>query len=387
MRGGKATGRGLRVAFDARYVRDSFGGIARYAYCLLSALVENPADSTFLVYHDPTHANTRFPLGELAGRPGVELRELRLPLYSPDEQITWPLLLRRHGADVYYSPYFALPLLAGTPLVCTVHDLIFERDRSYGRGRWVRAYYRPMMWLGLRRAAGVFAVSETTRRGLESFYGTASKVTVVSEAAAKQFRWPLGAGLLAEVRRRLELPERFVLALGARRPHKNLGAAVSAFAQIQGEVPHVLVLVGRPEPRYTDDVARALADAGREVRVKQIPVVAEEDLPAVYALAEALVIPSLYEGFGLPALEAMACGTPVVAANRAALPEVVGNAGLLVDVEDRSALAEALRRVLSDEALKVELRTRGLARAAEFSWERSAATALAALNRLVRAAV
>ena len=377
----------LRIGFDGRYIRDSFGGIARYAHCLLSALAEIPSRVRFVVYYDPTQTNTRFPLGEVASRPGVELRELRVPLYSPAEQLTLPLQLRRDAVDLYYSPYFALPILAGVPLVCTVHDLIFERDRSYGRGRWVRAYYRPMMWLGLRRAAGVFAVSETTKQGLASFYGTANKVTVVSEAAARAFRWPLGGGLLAEVRQRLALPERFVLAVGARRPHKNLGAAVDAFAQIQAEVPHTLVLVGRPEPRYADDVARALERVKGQVRLRQIPAVAEADLPALYALAEALVIPSLYEGFGLPALEAMACGTPVVASNRSALPEVVGDAGVMVNVEDSGALAVAMRRVLLDEELRVDLRRRGLARAAGFSWERSARTALGVFGRLAGVAV
>ncbi|MHB1131281.1 MAG: glycosyltransferase family 4 protein [Chloroflexota bacterium] len=377
----------IRVAFDARYIRDSFGGIARYARCLLAGLADLPNEVALHVYFDPAAPNSRFPLEDLAHKPSVNLHQVRLPLYSPEEQLAWPLLLRRDSIEIFYSPYFALPLLAGTPLVCTVHDLLFEHEPAYRAGRWVQLYYRPMMWLGLRRAAGVFVVSETTRQGLLSFYGTARqrKVTVVSEAAARSFRWPLASPHLADVRHRLALPDAFVLTLGARRPHKNLGAAVRAFHAVQDEVPHTLVVVGRSEARYADDVTAAVAELGGGVRLLQIPAVAEADLPAVYALADAFVIPSLYEGFGLPALEAMACGTPVVAASRGSLPEVVGDGGLLIDVEDITALANALRQVLQSERLRADLRLRGLARAKQFSWEQSAHQAVAAFRQLVRA--
>ncbi len=375
--GRRKTQRGLRVAFDARYVRDAYGGIARFAYCLLGALTRTESEATFVVYYDPRQPATRFPLAGLFGRDNVVARATRLPLYSPQEQVAWPLLLARDDVDLYYSPYFALPLLAPRPLVNTVHDLIFEQIPAYAGGRWVRGYYRPMMRLALRRAAKVVAVSDWTKGELLSYYRLApAKVVVVPEAAAAGFRHPLDEHWLADVRRRLGLPERYVLAIGARRPHKNLGAAVRAFAQVQGEVPHTLVIVGRAEPRYRDDVAAALRELGRGVRVRELSTVAEDDLPGLYALADVLLMPSLYEGFGLPALEAMACGTPVIAADRTSLPAVVGEAGVLVDVTAPGALAAALRQVLGDEHWRQELRQRGLVRAAAFSWERSAAALL-----------
>ena len=367
-----------RLAFDARYVRDSYGGIARFAFCLLSALARSEERPTLLVYYDPAQVATRFPLAEVLALPNVVARPIGLPLYSPQEQLTWPALLRRDHASIYYSPYFALPLAARLPLVNTVHDLIFEMERGYERGRWVRYYYRPMMRLALRRAAAVLSVSEATKTGLASYYGlAAARVAVVGEAAAEAFRFPLDETILSETRRRLGLPEPYVLAIGARRPHKNLGAAVRAFAAVQPQIPHWLVVVGRAEPRYPDEVAAALAEVGAGVRVRELAAVDEADLPAVYAAADALLMPSLHEGFGLPALEAMASGTPVVASRCAALAEVVGEAGLLVDVGRPGALAEALRRVALDARLREDLRRRGLARAAQFSWERSAATALA----------
>ncbi|MHB1005840.1 MAG: glycosyltransferase family 4 protein [Chloroflexota bacterium] len=374
---------GLRVAYDARYVRDAYGGIARYAFCLLQALATAAPETTLLVYHDPSHPATRFDLAGLAGNANVSLRPLRVPLYSLREQALWPPRLRRDGADLFYSPYFALPLLARLPRVCTVHDLMFERWPAYARGRWVRYYYRPMLRLALSRAARVVAVSESTRVGLAAFYGTpAARVSVVPEAAAPGFRHPLPAAELAAVRARLALPERYVLAVGARRPHKNLGLAVRAFASIQAEVPQTLVVVGQATRRYPDEVAASLAVLPN-ARAREIGSVAEAELPALYALADALLMPSLDEGFGLPALEAMACGTPVVAGDRAALPEVVGDAAVLVDPTDGRAVAAALRAVLLDPALAAALRQRGLARATAFSWSRSAAAALAVFAEAV----
>ncbi|MHB1416381.1 MAG: glycosyltransferase family 4 protein, partial [Chloroflexota bacterium] len=352
--------RGLRIAFDGRYVRDSFGGIARFAFCLLSALVREDADATYLVYYDPVQKASRFDLAGVLQQPNVVARPLSAPLYSLREQIIWPLTLGRDRADVFYSPYFALPLLARRPCVCTVHDLIFELEPAYRHGNWVRAYYFPMMRLALRRAAAVLAVSETTKGRLMTHYGTdAGRVTVVSEAAADTFQPSPDGRLVAEAKQALALPERYVLAVGARRPHKNLGAAVRAFAMIQPEVPHSLVLVGAPERRYADDVAAALDELGSGVRVHELASVDERYLPALYHLAEVVVIPSLHEGFGLPALEAMATGTPVVTSNRGALPEVVGEAGILVDPTDLAGLANALRRVLGDEETRNELRRRG----------------------------
>lgn len=373
----------MRVAYDARYVRDSYGGIARYAFCLLSALVAEAPGMTFVVYHDPAAERSRFPLAPLLGQPNVEARASRLPLHSAIEQAAWPWRLWRDGVDLYYSPYFAWPVATRVPAVVTVHDTMFEELPEYRRGRWVRAYYFPMVRLATRRAAGLVTVSGFTRQGLVDHYGVnPDVVAVVPEAVADSFRSVPGRETREMVRARLGLPERFVLALGARRPHKNLGAAARAWSRL-AELPHGLVVVGRSEPRYPDDVAAALESMEQRDRVMQLPTVSEPDLPAVYALADALVMPSLHEGFGLPALEAMACGTPVVAYAAAAIPEVVGDAALLVDPGDERGLAEALRRVLTDEALRSDLRQRGRRRAARFDWHASARVVLDLFDRLL----
>lgn len=365
----------MRVAFDGRYITDSFGGVARFAFELVSALSALEDAPTVLFYHNPGARAERFDIDRLLGSPNVEPRPMSLPLYSLQEQLVWPRLLARDEADLFYSPYFALPLFASPPCIPTVHDLIFEQEKAYRRRPWVRGYYSPMMRLGLRKARAVACVSNATKRALVGHYGTDPKRVWVVPEAADAFELSASTAdsrKLDEVRRRLGLPELYVLTVGARRPHKNLGLAVRAFALVRGEVPHSLVVVGAPERRYPDDVAAALGETGVDDRVIQIDRVAEEDLPAVYALAEAVLVPSLHEGFGLPALEAMRSGTAVIASDRTSLPEVVGEAGLLVDPGDLAAWATALRRVLLDDEFRERLRAKGRERAAGFSWRRSA---------------
>jgi glycosyltransferase involved in cell wall biosynthesis len=336
-----------------------------------------------VLYYDAAATVTRFDLSALLSSGRVTPRATGLALYSPQEQALWPWILRRDRVDLFFSPYFALPLLAPVPLVCTVHDLIFESDPAYTRRPWVRLYYRPMMRLALRRASAVVAVSTATSKALHGFYSVdPGRVAVVSEAA-DLFDLPIDPAFGQEVRRRLGLPARFVLCVGARRPHKNLGAAVRAFAAIQGNVPHSLVVVGRAERQYPDDVAAAKAEAGQGLRLVELDDVSERDLAALYALADVLLMPSLHEGFGLPALEAMMTGTPVIASDRSALPEVVGDGGMLVDPLDINQMALALRQVLLDEALRAALSARALAQAEKFSWQRSAEAMLAVWHNSV----
>ncbi len=372
----------MRIGFDARYVDDRYHGVGRYAYQLLEALTRLYPGDRFVALHNPSRPSTRLDLGALFGRPNVEPLALPHDIYAPLEQPALARAAARARLDVFYTPYFPAPLLAPVPIVVTVHDLIFDREPRYQTGRWVRYYYRPMMWLSPRRASVVVAVSEATAADLRAFYGvSAGKIAVVPEAAGPQFRPVQDAATLAAVRARHALPERFALAVGVRRPHKNLPALLEAFALARERIPHDLVLVGEAHTRYLDEVPAMIERLGLAGRVRLAGHVADADLPALYTLADVFVLPSLLEGFGLPALEAMSCGTPVVAANTSSLPEVVGDAGLLADPRDPPALAEALVRLATDRELHARLRARGLARAGEFSWERTARQVRAVLGR------
>jgi glycosyltransferase involved in cell wall biosynthesis len=270
-------------------------------------------------------------------------RPLPLDIYHPAEQPALALAAARDRLDIFYSPYFPAPLLAPCPVVTTVHDLILDRVAEYGRGKWVRYYYRPMMRLAARKARAVICVSEATAADLRALYRVPdAKISVVTEAADPSFRPVTDPTELARVRARYDLPDRFALALGAHRPHKNLATLIEAFAMFCDRFPHSLVLAGEVHARYDDPAPAAIARLGLGERVRQTGHVADADLPALYTLAEAFVQPSLIEGFGLPVLEAMRCGAPVVASNTSSLPEVIGEAGLLADPRDPASLSTAL---------------------------------------------
>jgi glycosyltransferase involved in cell wall biosynthesis len=271
---------------------------------------------------------------------------------------------------------FELPPRGPWALVTTVHDLVPLRFPALvpARHRWA---VRCLLGGALRRAARVIAVSEATRAELLARYRLpAARVAVVPEAAASQFTPPT-APAVAAVRARYGLAHPYVLFVGFLEPKKNLGTLLEAVARLRRRGAWggtELVIVGAPG-WGADPAARAQA-LGLEGTVRLLGPVPDADLPALYAGALAFAFPSLWEGFGLPVLEAMASGAPVAASNRGALPEITAGAALLAEPEPE-AFAEALGELVGDAALRERLRSAGLARAAAFSWERTARETLA----------
>lgn len=356
----------MRLGVDGRELRPEVRtGIGRYVLEVLRAA--SRAGWTSVVYGD---AGARLPVS----LPGVRFRQLPAPWTQWWDQVSLPRALGRDGASVFLSPYYKAPLRAPCPVVVTIHDLFFIGYA--GRRRPVHdATLTALARLYARRAAAIVTDSEHSRRAIVARLGVdPAKVRVVPVALGEEFRVgvePGGVGM------RYGIASPYILYVGNFKPHKNLPRLLRAYAALPEPLRngHALVLAGgdREGRPALEALAAQLGLGGQAVFPGRI---ADGDLPGLYAGARVFVLPSLEEGFGLPALEAMACGAPVIASNRGALPEVVAAAGILVDAGSETALAQALAGALSDADVREDLRRRGLARAALFSSARTAGRVL-----------
>ncbi len=319
------------------------------------------------------------PWGELLPAVTVPVNARRREQWVLGEQALLPILAARARVDLVHSLASTAPAWGPFRRVVTVHDLIYARFPEAHSGLRDRGM-RVLVPLGVRRSARVIADSDSTRRDLIELLGTPPQRIDVA---------PLGLGTVqrdrplpeAPTRARFELgARRVVLSLSAKRPHKNLLALIGALARIPAARRPLLVLPGYPTWHEAELRARAAA-LGVAGDVRFEGWVSAEELEGLWALADAFVFPSLYEGFGLPVLEAMARGVPVACAEASSLPEVAGDAALLFDPRAEIAIAAAIERLLGDPALAQELRAKGLARAREFTWERTARLTLDAYAR------
>ena len=374
----------MRIGFDARYIQDRYHGIGRYAFDLLGASVVQAPSDEFVVFWDPRLTNSRFPLDTILQAPNVTVVEIRLPLFGPLDQLVMPVLARRQRLDLLHVPYVGVPLAVPCPLVVTIHDLIFERYPSYMPQPWARGYYTLLTRGGLWRASGVLVVSAATEHDLIDYYHVDPRIVRVTPPGASPAFHPPTTEEIATVRARYRLPEQFILVVAARRPHKNVALVIEALDQLRDQLPHALVFVGGRDTRFPDPLLTSPAAARLAGRIIETGPVAEDDLPAVYGAATACICPSLIEGFGLPVLEALACGVPTASSGRASLAEVAGDAALLFDPTDVQSLVAILPQLLYDEPLRSTLRARGLARAATFSWAHTATATLAFYRRVAR---
>jgi glycosyltransferase involved in cell wall biosynthesis len=300
------------------------------------------------------------------------------------EQLAQPFEARRRGIDLLHAPFCVGPLVAPCPVIVSVHDLSFYRYPELFRPM-NRRYLQPFTRWSTRGARLVLASSESTRRDVLDILGVRpERVAVVPLGVDGTLQPVTDREALAAFRRARGLPERFILYLGTLEPRKNLPTLLAAYAHLAGRpgFRHTLVIAGGRGWYYDaiDAVVERLGLGGRVLFPGYVP---DEDLPLWYSAADLFVYPSLYEGYGLPPLEALACGTPVVTSDASSLPEVVGDAGLTVPAEDDLALAEAMARLLADDALRADLRARGLARARTQSWQRVARETARAYHRVL----
>ncbi len=345
-------------------------GVGVYTTQILKAMTVERPDCRFTVFvpegvsidPTPTTSYRRVPATPFVGR-----------------HLQWPARLRRLRPDVLFGAVGALPLMdTGSPSVITVHDLAIYRNPGWFPNRQPLST-RWVVPSSLRRADRVIAVSGNTAKDAEELFGVPrSRIAVVPHGVSHGLR-PMTTEELASARERLDLPERFILFVGTIQPRKNMLTLLEAWAMMRDRPD--LVIVGGWGWNYEpirDRISR-LGD-----RVHHLDALEPSYLPAVYNLARVLAHPAWYEGFGLPPLEAMACGTPVVVADSSSLPEVVDDAGLVVAAGDAEAWRKALEKVLGDTDLAADLRRRGILRAAEFSWSRSAAMTWEVIDEAVQ---
>jgi glycosyltransferase involved in cell wall biosynthesis len=373
----KPTHVGLNLIF---LVPGETGGMEVVARELIPALLDQaPAGMRFTAFVNREAAADDGPWGELLPSVTVPVNARERVQWVLGEQTLLPLLAARAGVELVHSMASTAPLWGRFRRVVTVHDLIYARFPDAHAGIRDKGM-RVLVPSAARRSDRVIADSHSTREDLVELLGLArARIDVV----------PLGLGAVRreqplperDVRTHLELGERdVVLSLSAKRPHKNLLALIGALAQIAPERRPVLVIPGYPTAHESELRARAGA-LGIAGDLRFPAWLSNAELEGLWSITRAFVFPSLYEGFGLPVLEAMVRGVPVACSNASSLPEVAGEAALLFDPHDPAAIASAISRLLSDETLRARLHARGIARARQFTWERTARLTLESYAR------
>ena len=370
----------MRIGIDARLATAPRTGIGSYTANLVAALGRIGGDERYVLFTDQ-------PLAPL---PGPAFANVVLPV---PRRLVWtfatlPRACRRARLDVFHgTTNFEVPAFAGCPLVATVHDLIPLRFPAAvsRRFRWL---FRGLIGRTIRAARRVITVSEFTRREiLERYPGAAGKVVAIPNGVDPAFSAAGDPEADRRVRERHGISRRYLLFVGVFEPRKNVPLLVDAFEILRHTRPEAadlqLALAGGSGWRG-DAIAEGVRSRGLEPAVRLLGYVPDADLPALYRGATLAVVPSQYEGFGLPAIEAMACGAPVLASDAAALPETVGDAGELFTAGDPGLLARRMAELAGSPGRLADLRERGLRRAGEFTWERTAARTLEVYREAAR---
>ena len=348
---------GLKVVVDGVGLDRPRAGVGVYTAQILHAMSVDRPDCRLTVFgppgafvHVPNSSYRPLPRTRLIGR-----------------HLQWPARIRQLKPDAFFGPAGVLPLGdVGCPSVITIHDLAIYRNAGWFPARQPLST-RFVVPRSVLRANVVIAVSENTARDVVDIFGIPrSRIQVVPHGVAASFA-PMSAEDLAAARARLKLPDRFILFVGTVEPRKNLETLLEAWAMMRDRPD--LVVVGEFGWLY-ESIRERMRRLGPGLH--HIEGLDPADLPAVYNLARVLAHPAWYEGFGMPPLEAMACGTPVVVSDRASLPEVVAGAGLVVPADQPDAWRKALETLIGDTDLAADLRHRGILRAAQFSWSRAA---------------
>lgn len=368
----------MRVAIDTRKLRDF--GIGTYVRNLVQQLSSIDTNTEYVLLCRPTDRQWPVPLGN-----NFQTITQRSPNYSLREQLLLPLTLKRLGVNLFHAPHYVLPALTPCRSIVTIHDCIHLRFPQYLPSTLAHTYARMQIWTAIRRSNRILTVSESSKQDILHFFDVEEdKIVVIHNAIDERLRISPSEESMIRVRERYQLPSRFLMYSGNVKPHKNLERLIEAFKLIHddGDKELGLLITGSEVSKYAT-LRRAIHRYRLHKHVRFLGYQSTETLSALYRLADVFVFPSLYEGFGLPPLEALACGTPVVASNVSSLPEVLGDAALLVDPYSPQSIRHGIRKLLDNKSLRDELRDKGLKRAQSFSWEQSTRRVLRIYNEVI----
>lgn len=385
----------MKIGIDARFLtHPQRGGFKTYTENLIAALGEVDSENEYILYLDrPPNEESKLP-----HRPNFAARIVPglLPVVGMvwREQFGLARQVIRDRLDLFHAPSLTAPLRLACPLVVTIHDMIwfFAEKFSSGKPRSVQrrlmdGYYRVVPQLVVHRAAAILTVSQAAKNDIIQHLGLApDQIIVTCEAASPVFHHIDDVSRIEKIRCRYDVNSPFILGIGSADSRKNIPTLIKAYSLL----PVTLRAMYRLVIVWTHDLMEA--ELGKQVAqmnliddVRFVRQVTNEDLALLYNAASLFAFPSLYEGFGLPLLEAMACGTPIVTANNSSIPEIVDDAALLVEAKDAKAIADAIASVLTDEAIYATLKQRGSKRAAAFSWEKCARETLTAYRQVLLA--
>lgn len=366
----------MKIGIDARFLSYRHAGLGRYSTQLLGELLKLDRFNHYLLFVRPeeTLPSNITNLVEGSSR-RIRLQVIDASHYSLAEQVSFPPQIKNSGVDFIHCTHFCHPIYLRIPFVVTIHDLTLSK--FLGQHPYLkRIAYRVVMKHAIQKSIKIITVSEFVKGQIIDEYKVApEKIVTVYNGVDRHFKVLTNPLLLKKMAAKYGIKGPFLLYVGQWRSHKNLLNLVEAFYEVLKDVRFKndleLVIIGRKEPRFTPLIERVW-ELGLTDRVIFTGFVEEEDLPALYNAAQLFVFPSLYEGFGLPPIEAMASGTPVVAAKTTSLPEVLGNAALYFDPLSVTQIAQAILRALKDGELRTDLRQEGFMRARRFSWQRTA---------------
>ena len=366
----------MRIVIDGRYINDNFPGIGRYTYNLIRAWGALNTGQELVVIVNRRLQNRRFDLKVLETTPNCYLVDCSVPRFLPAELLFLPPLIRSLRPTVYLSPFFLRPYYLPCPCVISIHDVISLHFQTEKHHFLSSTTFRIFARAACRFSAGIVTVSHSSEKAIRKWYPKLDKPIYVTPLAADPCFRQLSSIPVDRMRHKYGLHHPYVLHVGSHLKHKNVSVLLFAWHRLTssarlGRQSHQLVLAGGGNTRFPE-IRHLVARLGIESSVRFLGDVEECDLAALYNGANLFVFPSTMEGFGLPVIEAMACGTPVICSTTDALREVSGDAAWHFDPENVSGLTEGIDRFLGSRQLQKSFGRKGLARSSLFTWEATA---------------